>query len=64
MRIRQLLIEFGSSFFLVLVVTSLVTYLWNMLFHSTAVVDWETSFQLAIILGIVLTWVKAGEKAT
>ena len=59
MKIKSLLIDFIGSFLLVLVVASTVTYLWNLIFHAAGSVDWETSFRLAIILGILLPWVKA-----
>ena len=56
---KRLLIDFVISFLLVFVVASIVTYLWNLIFHEPGPVDWETSFRLAIILGIVLSWIKA-----
>jgi hypothetical protein len=55
MNFRSWLIDFVRSFLLVLVVASVITYLWNLVFHASGAVDWETSFQLAIILGIVLS---------
>jgi hypothetical protein len=62
MNIKSLLIDFVSTFLLVFVVASIVTYLWNFIFHASGAVDWETSFRLAIIFGIVLTWIKARER--
>jgi hypothetical protein len=62
MNIKSFLIDFVSSFLLVLVVASIVTYLWNLIFHAAGAVDWETSFRLAIIFGIVLPWIKARER--
>ena len=59
MNIKSLLIDFVSTFLLVLVVASIVTYLWNFIFHATGAVDWETSFRLAIILGIILPWIQS-----
>jgi len=56
MNIKPWLIDFVRSFLLVLVVALVITYLWNFVFRASGAVDWETSFQLAIILGIVLTW--------
>ncbi len=61
MNIKRLLIDFIGLFLLVLVVTSVVTYLWNLVFHEAGAVDWETSFRLAIILGIVLPVTKVLE---
>ena len=62
MNIKRLLIDFVSSFLLVLVVASIVTYLWNLIFHAAGAVNWETSFRLAIIFGFVLPWIKARER--
>ena len=56
MNIRPWLIDFVRFFLLVLIVASVITYLWNLVFHAAGAVDWETSFQLAIIFGIVLSW--------
>ena len=61
MKIKNVLVDFVVIFVLVLVVASVVGYLWNLIFHATGTVDWETSFRLAIILGIVFTWMKARE---
>lgn len=62
MNMKEGLIDFVSTFLIVLVVASLVTCLWNLSFHDSGTVDWETSFRLAIIFGIVLPWVKARER--
>jgi hypothetical protein len=43
------------TFALTLVVTIVVTLLWNLIIDkSGANVDWKTSFMLAIIIGIVI----------
>jgi hypothetical protein len=62
MDIKRMLLDFVSSFLLVLVVASVVTYLWNLIFEGAGAVEWETSFRLAIIFGIVLPWIKARER--
>jgi len=62
MDVKALFLDFVSSFLLVLVVTVVVTYLWNLIFEGAGVVEWETSFRLAIVLGIVLSWIKARER--
>lgn len=36
------------------VVAALVTYLYSLIAHGAGVVDWETAFQLGLVLGIVL----------
>jgi len=53
MKIKELLINFVIMFTVTLVVTAIVTYLWNLIVHGAGSFDWETSFRLAIILGIV-----------
>ncbi|MBA7633664.1 hypothetical protein ES703_41235 [subsurface metagenome] len=59
MNIKRLLIDFVTTFALILVVAAIVTYLWNLTVHGQSAVDWETSFRLAIILGIVLPVARA-----
>jgi hypothetical protein len=61
MRVKNLAMEFVAAFVVSLVVTALVTFLWNLVGHGTTAADWETSFRFALILGIVLTWIKARE---
>lgn len=38
---------------------AIVTFLWNLIGHGVSTVDWETSFRLAIMFGVVLTWAKS-----
>jgi len=54
MKIKGFLIGFVTTFVVTLVVAAIVTYLWNLGVHGQSAVDWETSFRLAIILGIIL----------
>ena len=54
LNIKKFLIHFVTTFTIILGVTAIVTYLWNLGFHGAAAIDWETSFRLAIILGIAL----------
>ena len=54
MNIKGLAVGVVATFAVVLVVAVVVTYLWNLLMHSAGNVDWETSFRLAVILGIAL----------
>ncbi|MDP2303539.1 MAG: hypothetical protein Q8N03_14065 [Ignavibacteria bacterium] len=59
-------IELIKDFFLVFVITfvvvSLVTYLYGLLVHSSGTFDWATSFRLAIVLGIVFSWLHYRER--
>jgi hypothetical protein len=63
MNIKQSLLDFSICFVVTLVVTALVTLLWNLLFHNSAIIDWETAFRFAFVLGIVIPWAqKRNEK--
>ena len=64
MNIKRLLADFAITFVINLVVVVAVTFLWNLIIHRAGTVDWETAFQFAIILGIVLPLVRAQEKGT
>lgn len=59
MNIKPIFMYFVGIFALVLVVSTIVTFLYSLIVHGTGMVDWETSFRLALILGIVLTWTNA-----
>jgi len=61
MNIKKLVVEFVTVFAVALVVTAIVTFLWNIISHGASTIDWETSFRFAIIFGIILTWVKSRE---
>ena len=61
MDIKKLVVEFVTVFAVALVVTAIVTFLWNIIGHGASTIDWETSFRFAIIFGIILTWVKSRE---
>lgn len=61
MNLKKLIIDFVITFVVTLIVTAGVTYLWNLIFHRICSVEWETSFRFAIILGIIITWLKARE---
>jgi hypothetical protein len=55
MRIKKIVIGFITVFAISLLVTIVITLLWNLAFHGTVTIDWETSFRFAIVLGIILT---------
>jgi len=58
MNIKRLLVEFLTVFAVTLIVFVIVTLLWNLIFHGTSTIDWETSFRFAILLGIILSWIE------
>ncbi len=55
MKATKIIVNFILFFAITLAVTAVVTYLWSLGFHPPAKVNWETSFQLAIILSIVIS---------
>ena len=61
MSVKKLVVEFVTVFAVVLVITAIVTFLWNLIGHGESAVDWETSFRFAIIFGVILTWAKSRE---
>lgn len=59
MNIKKLLISFVTIFAVTLVVAAIVTFLYSLIVHGAGTIDWETSFRLAIILGIVVPVITA-----
>jgi len=58
MKLLLYLLEFFLVFAIAFVVTAVVTYLYNLIFHSLAVVEWDTAVPFGIVLGIVIPWVR------
>ena len=54
MKFLAFLREFAVTFVLVLIVNAIVVYFYELIAHGNGAFNWETSVQLAIILGIVL----------
>ena len=54
MKIKDFLIRFAIIFALVLVINPIVVYVWNLVRHGEGAFDWQLSFTLAIIVGIIL----------
>jgi len=54
MSTKGYLIDMAITATIAFVAALVVTYLYNLLAHGVGQVDWETTFDLAIILGIVL----------
>ena len=61
MKIKRFLIHFVIIFALVFVVNPIVIYVWNIIRHGEGSFNWQTTFVLAIVLGIVLPLVGAWE---
>jgi hypothetical protein len=53
MNLKKIVIEFITIFSISLVVSIGVTFLWNLVIHGAAMIDWETSFRFAILFGII-----------
>ena len=61
-KIDRLLTDFIIAFLVILVVSLIVTFLYNLLVYRTSVVDGESSFRLALILGISRSFLKQLDK--
>ncbi len=57
MSVKRLLVESLLVFAASLVVSTIVTLLWNLVVRKDVSIDWETSCRFAIVLGIILPWV-------
>ena len=58
MNIKRLLVDFLTVFAVTLIVSVILTLLWNLIVHGARTIDWETSFRLAILFGIILPWIE------
>ena len=53
---KRVLVDGIFVFSVSLVVSILVTWLWNLIARKANTIDWETSSRFAILLGIILPW--------
>ena len=53
MDLKKIGIGFITVFSITLLVCMGVTFLWSLIFHGVAIIDWETSFRFAIVFGII-----------
>ena len=60
MNVRGFIAHLGITFILALVVSAAVSWLWSLAVHGNGVVDWESSFRLAVILGLVIPLATGG----
>jgi hypothetical protein len=58
MNVKKLLVDFATVFAVSLIVSVVVSVLWNLIVHGTTTIDWETSFRFAILFGIILLWIE------
>lgn len=62
MDFKKMIIGFITVFAITLLISIGVTFLWSLIFHGVAIIDWETSFRFAIILGIILPIIDSRKK--
>jgi hypothetical protein len=58
MNIRKLVVGFVTVFAVTLIVSVIVTLLWNLIVHGASSIGWETAFRFAILFGILLPWIE------
>lgn len=63
MNVKRLVVDFVTVFAVTLMVSVVVTLLWNLLVHGATTTDWDTSLRYAVVFGIVFTWVEARRPA-
>ena len=54
MNTRQVLRDIALTIPITFVVAAFVTYLYSLIAHGAGRIDWETAFQLGLVIGIVL----------
>jgi hypothetical protein len=59
MNMKRYLVRFMITFAVTFLVSGAVTLLWNLICNRASTIDWETSFRIAIALGIILPWMGA-----
>ena len=59
MKFGEMTIHFLITFVITFATAAIVSFLYSLIVHGSDVVDWETSFRLAITLGVILTWMAA-----
>ncbi len=57
MNIKRVLLDAITVFSVALVVSIIVSLLWNLIAHKSTTIDWETSVRFAIVLGIIVPWI-------
>jgi hypothetical protein len=63
MKIKVYILTFLLVFGVVFVTNLVITVLWNyFLKNNGLIIDWETSFRLAILFGIVVTVIQTKNK--
>ena len=63
MTVKNWAVEVGFVFATTLLVSIVVTFVWNLATRAEVAVDWETSFVMAVVLGIALPLARARRSA-
>ena len=56
MILRRIAFDFIAIFCIALVVSIVVSFLYSLIVHGSGAVNWGFSFQIAIVFGIVFSW--------
>ncbi|HSR50888.1 MAG TPA: hypothetical protein VLV83_08660 [Acidobacteriota bacterium] len=62
MSTKSFLADMAITIPVTFVVAAIVTYLYSLIVHGAAAVNWDTAFHLAFIVGIVLPVTRIGER--
>jgi hypothetical protein len=62
MGLKTVIAAIIKVFAITLLVTCLASFLWNLFFHGSGRIDWETSFLFALLFGITIPIVDSVEK--
>ena len=63
MKATKLIMQIFLTFLITFVTAGIVTLLWNMVIEkSGAIIDWKTSFIMAIIIGIAVPLARIKDK--
>jgi len=62
MKVKTFLSNFSIIFVITLIVSLIVTYLYNLIAHGTVLIDWATAFSFAVIFGVLFPTMKIMEK--
>jgi len=57
MNIKRIVVDSLAAFTVTLLTCAVVTLMWSLSHHRPGIIDWETSFRFAIVLGIILPWI-------
>ena len=58
MNIKRLLVDVVTVFAVTLIVSAIVTLLWNLIVHGASTIDWEASFRFAAVFGIIFSLIE------